>query len=53
MSIRKRMGVNKKVRGQLKAAIGRLDLVEFAKASKGLRTFAELEKAIERDLGSS
>src|SRR5260370_33063082 len=35
----------------IKAAIGRLDLVEFAKASKGARTFAELEKVIGRDLG--
>jgi uncharacterized protein (DUF302 family) len=35
----------------LKAGIGRLDLVEFARASKGPGTFAELEKVIERDLG--
>lgn len=35
----------------LKAAVGRLDLVEFAKASKELRTFAELETVIRRDLG--
>jgi uncharacterized protein (DUF302 family) len=35
----------------LRAGIGRLDLVEFAKASKGPGTFAELEKVIERDLG--
>ena len=35
----------------LKAAVGRLDLVEFAKASKGPSTFAELENVIDRDLG--
>jgi uncharacterized protein (DUF302 family) len=35
----------------LKAGIGRLDLVEFARASKGPGTFAELEKVIERDFG--
>ena len=35
----------------LKAAVGRLDLVEFAKASKGPGTFAELERVIDRDLG--
>jgi uncharacterized protein (DUF302 family) len=35
----------------LKAGIGRLDLVEFARASKGPGTFTELEKVIERDLG--
>jgi uncharacterized protein (DUF302 family) len=37
----------------LKAAIGRLDLVEFAKASKGPGTFAELKTVIERDLGKT
>jgi uncharacterized protein (DUF302 family) len=37
----------------LKAAVGRLDLVEFAKASKGPGTFAELEKVIDRDLGKT
>ncbi len=35
----------------LKAVVGRLDMVEFAKASKGARTFAELENVIRRDLG--
>ena len=35
----------------LKAAVGRLDLVEFAKASKGPSTFAELEKVIDRNPG--
>jgi uncharacterized protein (DUF302 family) len=35
----------------LKAAVGRLDLVEFAKASKGPGTFAELEKVIDRNPG--
>jgi uncharacterized protein (DUF302 family) len=35
----------------LKAGIGRLDLAEFAKASKGRGSFAELKKVIEQDLG--
>ena len=35
----------------LKAGIGRLDLAEFAKASKGPGTFAELETVINRDMG--
>lgn len=35
----------------LKAAVGRLNLVEFAKASKGTSTFAELESVVSRDLG--
>ena len=35
----------------LKAAVGRLDLVEFAKASKGPGTFAELETVIDRNPG--
>jgi uncharacterized protein (DUF302 family) len=35
----------------LKAALGRLDMVEFTKASKEARTFAELEKIIRRDIG--
>jgi uncharacterized protein (DUF302 family) len=35
----------------LKAAVGRLDLVEFAKASKGPDTFAELENVIDRNPG--
>lgn len=35
----------------LRAAVGRLDLVEFAKASDGSGTFAELKKVVERDLG--
>jgi uncharacterized protein (DUF302 family) len=35
----------------LKAAVGRLDLVEFAKASKGPGTFAELENVIDRNPG--
>jgi uncharacterized protein (DUF302 family) len=37
----------------LKAAVGRLDLVEFAKASKGPGTFGELEKVIHRDPGKT
>jgi hypothetical protein len=49
------MGVDKTgsrpSRPKLETAIGRLDLVEFAKASKGLSSFAELEKAIEPGLG--
>jgi uncharacterized protein (DUF302 family) len=35
----------------LKAGVGRLDLVEFAKTSKSLTSFTELEKLIARDLG--
>ena len=35
----------------LKAGVGRLDLVEVAKASKSAGTFAELEKVIGRDMG--
>jgi len=35
----------------IKASVGRLDLVEFAKASRDARNFAELEKVIGRDLG--
>jgi uncharacterized protein (DUF302 family) len=37
----------------LKAAVGRLNLVEFANASKATGTFAELERVIGRDLGNS
>ena len=35
----------------LKAGVGRLDLVEFSKASKSASTFSELEKVIGRDMG--
>ena len=35
----------------LKAGVGRLDLVEFAKASHSTGSFAELEKVINRDMG--
>ena len=35
----------------LKAGVGRLDLVEFSKASKSASTFSELEKVIRRDMG--
>jgi uncharacterized protein (DUF302 family) len=35
----------------LKACVGRLDLVEFASASKGTGTFAELESVVSRALG--
>jgi len=35
----------------LKAGVGRLDLVEFAKASKLASSFSELEKVISQDLG--
>ena len=35
----------------LKAGVGRLDLVEFAKASKSAANFSELEKVIGRDKG--
>jgi len=37
----------------LKDAVGRLDLVEFAKASKQAGTFAELEEVIDRNLGKT
>ena len=37
----------------LKAGVGRLDLVEFAKASHSAGTFAELEKVIGRDMGKT
>jgi uncharacterized protein (DUF302 family) len=37
----------------LKAGVGRLDLAEFAKASKTATTFAELETVINRDMGST
>src|SRR3954468_20356267 len=37
----------------LKDAVGRLDLVEFAKASKQAGTFAELKAVIERNLGKT
>jgi uncharacterized protein (DUF302 family) len=37
----------------LKAAVGRLNLVEFANASKGTSTFAELENVVRRDPGRS
>ena len=35
----------------LKAGVGRLDLIEFAKASKSAGSFSELEKVIGRDMG--
>src|SRR6266699_3477123 len=37
----------------LKAGVGRLDLAEFARASKGPGTFADLKTVIERDLGGA
>ena len=37
----------------LKASVGRLDLVEFSKASKSASTFSELEKVIGRDMGTT
>jgi uncharacterized protein (DUF302 family) len=37
----------------LKAGVGRLDLVEFAKASKSAGSFSELEKVIGRDNGKT
>jgi uncharacterized protein (DUF302 family) len=37
----------------LKAAVGRLNLVEFANASKGTSTFAEMEHVVRRDLGTT
>src|SRR5208337_4014126 len=35
----------------LKAAVGHPDMVEFMKATKGARTFAELESAVHKGLG--
>lgn len=37
----------------LKAGVGRLDLVAFAKVSKSPSTFAELEEVINRDVGKT
>jgi uncharacterized protein (DUF302 family) len=37
----------------LKAGVGRLDLVAFAKVSKSSSTFAELEEVINRDMGKT
>ena len=37
----------------VKAAVGRLDVVEFTKASKEAQTFAELEKIIGRSIGKT
>ena len=37
----------------LKDAVGRVDLVEFAKMSKQAGTFAELKEVIDRDLGKT
>src|ERR1700759_27583 len=37
----------------LKTAIGRLDLVEFAKTSKSASSFSELEKLIGREMGNT
>src|SRR5437660_293001 len=35
----------------LKAAVGRLDILEFMQASREAKTFAELENIIRRDTG--
>jgi hypothetical protein len=40
-----------KVVAALKAAVGQPDMAEFAKATKGAQTFAELERAVQRGLG--
>lgn len=37
----------------LKAGVGRLDLIGFAKASKGSGSFADLEKVVNRDSGKT
>src|SRR5712691_119750 len=37
----------------LKAAVGHPDMAEFAKATRGARTFAELEDAVRRGLGKT
>jgi uncharacterized protein (DUF302 family) len=40
-----------KVVEALKTAVGRPDMIEFAKATTGARTFAELENAVRKGLG--
>jgi len=40
-----------KVVEALKAAVGRPDMIEFAKATAGARTFRELESAVRKGLG--
>ena len=35
----------------LRVAVGRPDMVEFAKATKGARNFTELESVVQRGLG--
>jgi uncharacterized protein (DUF302 family) len=40
-----------KVVDSLKGAVGRPDMAEFAKATAGARTFAELESAVRKGLG--
>jgi hypothetical protein len=40
-----------KVVEALKAAIGRPDMIEFAKATTSARTFAELESAVQKGVG--
>ena len=40
-----------KVVEALKAAVGRPDMIEFAKATKGAPTFADLETAVRKGLG--
>lgn len=35
----------------LKVSVGRPDIIEFAKATKGARTFADLESAVRKGLG--
>lgn len=42
-----------KVVDSLKAAVGRPDMIEFAKATKTARAFAELESAVRKGLGST
>jgi uncharacterized protein (DUF302 family) len=41
------------VMAALKAGVGRLDLVEFAKASKSAGSFSELEKVVDRAPGKT
>jgi uncharacterized protein (DUF302 family) len=40
-----------KVVAALKTAVGQPDMAEFAKATKGAQTFAELERAVQKGLG--
>jgi uncharacterized protein (DUF302 family) len=42
-----------KVVAALKAAVGQPDMAEFARATKGAQTFAELERTVQKGLGGT